>query len=71
MKNGNPDQKVLDRCKLFHTDSIFTGISALALRTNAPTILKAEAMGTVSKGKIDEPKMGYSKCLGSGEYVFF
>jgi len=39
MKNGNPSVKVLERCKLFHTDSVFCGVSALALKTNAPTIL--------------------------------
>lgn len=32
------------RCKLFHTDSVFCGISALALKTNAPSLLKAEAL---------------------------
>ena len=44
LKNGNPSKAVLERVKLFHTDSVFTGISALALKTNAPTILKEEAL---------------------------
>lgn len=39
LKNGNPSVKVLERCKLFHTDSVLCGLSALALKTNAPTVL--------------------------------
>jgi 2-methylcitrate dehydratase len=35
---------VLDRTELFHTDSVFCGISALALRTNAPRVLREEAL---------------------------
>lgn len=38
------DASVLERTELFHTDSVFCGISALALKTNAPTILRAEAL---------------------------
>ena len=29
---------------MFHTDSVMCGISALALKTNAPTILREEAL---------------------------
>ena len=29
---------------MFHTDSVLCGLSALALKTNAPTVLKAEAL---------------------------
>ena len=43
-KRGEPDQKVLDRTRLFHTDSLLCGASALALGTNAPTLLRAEAL---------------------------
>jgi 2-methylcitrate dehydratase len=39
-----PSQAVLDRTELFHTDSVFCGLSALALGTNAPTILRSEAL---------------------------
>ncbi|MGP1347644.1 MAG: MmgE/PrpD family protein [Phycisphaerales bacterium] len=35
---------VLSRTEKFHTDSVFCGISALALRTNAPVILRDEAL---------------------------
>jgi 2-methylcitrate dehydratase len=39
-----PDDAVLARTELFHTDSVFCGLSALALGTNAPTLLRAEAL---------------------------
>jgi len=45
---GEPDQAVLDRTDLFHTDAVLCGLSALALRTNAPTILRDEALGYTS-----------------------
>ncbi len=41
---GEPSPAVLERTKLFHTDSVFCGLSALALRTNAPSVLKDEAL---------------------------
>lgn len=43
MKTGNPSKEVLERVKLFHTDSVVCGLSALALKTNAPNILRDEA----------------------------
>ena len=39
-----PSEEVLNRVKLLHTDAVLCGASALALRTNAPTILKNEAL---------------------------
>ncbi len=39
-----PSDKVLERTAMFHTDSVLCGVSALALRTNAPTILRREAL---------------------------
>jgi len=41
---SGPSKTVLDRTELFHTDSVFCGISALALRTNAPRVLREEAL---------------------------
>src|SRR6185503_19563721 len=41
---GAPSQTVLDRTILFHTDAVLCGLSAIALGTNAPTLLSAEAM---------------------------
>ena len=43
-KLGEPDASVLDRTDLFHTDAALCGLSALALRTNAPTLLREEAL---------------------------
>jgi len=41
---SGPSEKVLERTAMFHTDAVLCGISALALRTNAPTILRKEAL---------------------------
>ncbi|MFO0872699.1 MAG: MmgE/PrpD family protein [Phycisphaerales bacterium] len=41
---GSPGQRVLDRTELFHTDAVLCGASAIALETNAPTLLRAEAL---------------------------
>ena len=39
-----PSECVIDRLKLFHLDSVCCGISALALGTNAPLVLRNEAL---------------------------
>lgn len=39
-----PSTAVLERTRLFHTDAFLCGASALALGTNAPTLLRAEAL---------------------------
>jgi 2-methylcitrate dehydratase len=39
-----PSAKVLERTRWFHTDAVLCGLSALALQTNAPTILRNEAL---------------------------
>lgn len=39
-----PSERVRERTRLFHTDAVLCGASALALGTNAPTILRAEAL---------------------------
>ncbi len=41
---GEPDQAALDRTLMLFTDSIVCGISAIALGTNAPRVLRAEAL---------------------------
>jgi len=38
------DAHVWERIQQFHTDSVMCGISALALKTNAPTVLREEAL---------------------------
>lgn len=40
----NVDASVYERVEMFHTDSVMCGISALALKTNAPTVLREEAL---------------------------
>ncbi len=39
-----PDPSVLTRLNLFHTDATLCGLSAIALGTNAPNVLRAEAL---------------------------
>lgn len=39
-----PSDEVLQRTVLFHADAFLCGASALALKTNAPTLLRAEAL---------------------------
>ena len=41
---AEPDPEVFERVQLFHTDAVLCGASALALKTNAPTLLRAEAL---------------------------
>jgi 2-methylcitrate dehydratase len=43
-KRGEPDASVIERTNLFHTDACLCGISAIALGTNAPNILRDEAL---------------------------
>merc|ERR1712137_730626 len=38
------DSSVWERVEMFHTDSVMCGVSALALKTNAPTVLREEAL---------------------------
>ena len=38
------EKKVYERAKLFHSDSVMCGISALAMKTNAPCLLRREAL---------------------------
>lgn len=40
---GEPSEAVFERVVLFLTDSVVCGLSAIALGTNAPTVLRAEA----------------------------
>src|SRR5262245_17322327 len=41
---GTPSQAVLERVEQFHLDSIACGVAALATGTNAPRILRDEAL---------------------------
>lgn len=44
-KLGQPDAAVLDRVEQFHTDSLACAVAALATGTNAPRLLREEALG--------------------------
>lgn len=59
MRSAEPAPEVLRRVELFHTDSVVCGLSALALRTRAPTVLKDEAL--------DYPREGGATLLGDPE----
>ncbi|MEX0877198.1 MAG: MmgE/PrpD family protein [Phycisphaerales bacterium] len=43
-KRGEPDASVLEKTNMFFTDAVICGLSALALKTNAPTVLRDEAL---------------------------
>ncbi len=45
---------VRERTTMFHTDAVLCGLSALALKTNAPTILREEAL----EYAVSEPSQG-------------
>ncbi len=47
LAHATPDSTVLDRTRLFHTDACLCGLSALALGTNAPKVLREEALDYV------------------------
>jgi 2-methylcitrate dehydratase len=44
LRDGAPSASVLERTGLFFTDAVLCGASALALGTNAPTLLRQEAL---------------------------
>ncbi len=72
MKTDNKkiDEQVFNRVQLFHTDSVVCGISALALKTNAPNILRDEAINLYSVNPDKRTKgTNLSKCLGSKLWV--
>jgi 2-methylcitrate dehydratase len=66
---------VYDRVRLFHTDAVLCGVSALTLRTNAPTILRDEALtqyslvGRKQEANRERRIIYRSKVLGSNEWV--
>lgn len=66
MEKGQPSAKVLERSKMFHTDSVICGLSALALKTNAPHVLRNEAL---EWGLGKSPKIESAKVFGSNELV--
>jgi len=69
MKNGKPSPQVIDRVKLFHTDSVICGLSALAEKTNAPTVLRNEAFQYAEPSGSQQHKLGYARVFGSDKLV--
>ena len=69
MDNKRIDEEVYDRVGLFHTDSVLCGISAIALRTNAPNILRDEAINEYSVNPEKKGLRTVSKCFGSKLWV--
>ncbi|MDX2147618.1 MAG: MmgE/PrpD family protein [Planctomycetota bacterium] len=70
---GEPSESVLERTELFHTDAVICGASALALNTNAPTILRQEALqyATPPSGSGSLAGVPWAKgCVRSGVPVF-
>jgi 2-methylcitrate dehydratase len=55
-KRGAPDASVLKRTGLFHTDAVICGLSALALRTVAPNVLRDEALSYPVTGEAWSPE---------------
>jgi 2-methylcitrate dehydratase len=41
---GEPSKEVCDRTALFFTDAVLCGLSAISVKTNAPTVLRDEAL---------------------------
>jgi 2-methylcitrate dehydratase len=72
---GNPAPAVLARTAMFHTDAVLCGASALALGTNAPTVLREEALGYRTHGEAGFGAAGKrlkrhgASVFGSGEHV--
>jgi 2-methylcitrate dehydratase len=64
-RRGEPDPAVLERTELFHTDACLCGVSALALGTNAPTVLRAEALQYPSPQDAPGPGLGRSRRHGA------
>ncbi|HXH61039.1 MAG TPA: MmgE/PrpD family protein [Fimbriimonadaceae bacterium] len=61
---AGPSERALERVRMFHTDSVLCGLSALALGTNAPTVLRAEAL----RYGVADPALG-AFCFGSSQQV--
>ena len=66
-ERGDPHPDVLARTELFHTDAALCGLSALALGTNAPNVLRREALQYVIQAESDTPP---GRCTHHGATVF-
>ena len=57
---GDPGKAVIERTNMFHVDAVICGLSALALGTNAPSVLRQEAL------RYHTPTGGYGTMAGPG-----
>jgi 2-methylcitrate dehydratase len=72
-RGGQPDASVLERTNLFHTDACLCGVSAIALGTNAPVLLREEAAqyATPPSGSGSLAGVPWAKkCVRTGVPVF-
>ena len=70
LKNAKPSQSVIERVKLFHTDSVICGFCALALKTRVPLLLRKEALITSNKTDPTKPtRPGYARIFCDSEEV--
>ncbi len=69
-KRGEPDAAVLERTNMFHVDACLCGISALALGTNAPTVLRNEALQYRAGSADSVLGSGHFKAKRGGTPVF-
>lgn len=72
MDHKKIDDEVYKRVQLFHTDSVLCGISAIAMRTNAPNLFRDEAINLYSVNpdkRVKDSKHFLSKCMGSKLWV--
>jgi len=59
-----PSDAVLDKVEQFHLDSVACGVSALAMRANAPTVLRREALEyAVGDRASGVPMFGSTVCV--------
>lgn len=65
-KSGTPTESVLERTRLFHTDAVVCGLSALALQTNSPRVLRDEAL----QYPVTEPTKLIGRSARKGATVF-
>lgn len=65
MASGKPSAAVLAKTQLFHLDSVVCGLSALNLKTNAPILLREEAM----RHSTSDRKSNCAKVFGFRNWV--
>jgi 2-methylcitrate dehydratase len=66
-----PAPSVIEKTNLFHVDSVMCGVSALALGTNAPTLLRDEALRyTCPPGGVGTMRFGGVPVFGSSVPVY-